>query len=530
MIPWPEGLDASALEAVWRERGFDPRNAGVLLAVSGGADSLALAHFFAYEGRRRWNLKLAALHVNHGWRGAESDADESETLRLCAVWKIPARSVRLDPQSRRPGESAEMAARRERYRLLEAEALLTGSDFIATAHHRGDQAETLMLRILRGTGFRGLGGIPFLRGKVWRPLLGVPPQSLRTALQAAGIAWREDSSNADLRYRRNWARHCALPAWEAHEAAFGGGAGSLVSRLAVLAEGVAALQPAFENWLAQTAGGEGRKPLPGSVPAPAEGRGCGARESAQDREPDSDAEQEWEREWLGRLCAAGSSRRPGGPLPPGPFREWTRQVSQKHAGNGFRDRSAAAPLVRVSLGPGRFLSLTKGEIGVESGFDGDGGLPNGQWASGNSENRGYRIGPVKPLFPEAFPSLRSQVFPNPFAAAPKARPWNLSGFPERDSSRAWVDADKLSAGYEWRTRRIGDRFSPLGVSSHSRKLKVFLQERKIPRFFRDRVPLLAVGDTVVWVAGHGISDHFKVTPATERILELEALDSTWQTP
>jgi tRNA(Ile)-lysidine synthase len=103
-------------------------------------------------------------------------------------------------------------------------------------------------------------------------------------------------------------------------------------------------------------------------------------------------------------------------------------------------------------------------------------------------------------------------------------------FPSRNASRAWVDADKVSESWDWRTRREGDRFSPLGVSSHSRKLKVFLQERKIPRYLRDQVPLLAVGNTVVWVVGHGISDHFKVTPATERILELETLEPTWQIP
>ncbi len=481
----------------------------MLLAVSGGADSLALAHFLAQEGRSRWNLKLAALHVHHGWRGAESDADESETLRLCEGWKIPARSVRVDPQSRRPGESAEMHARRERYRLLEAEAARTGSDFIATAHHRGDQAETLMLRILRGTGFRGLGDIPFLREKIWRPFLGLQPQSLRASLRASGIAWREDSSNADLRYRRNWVRHCALPAWEAREAALGMPAGTLVPRLAALAEAVAALQPAFENWLAN---------------------GAGERESDPESDPDPEQEWEWVRERLGRLGSDGPAGRRGGPLPPGPFREWMRQISQKHGEFALRARPGPSPQVRVSLSPGRYLCLAKGEIGVESGADGERASRNGKWAPGKSENRGPQIVAAQPFLPEALPFLRQKIFPNPFVAPSTAKPWKPSGFPERNAARAWVDADKLAGGFEWRTRRVGDRFSPLGVSSHSRKLKVFLQERKIPRIFRDRVPLLAVGDTVVWVAGHGISDHFKVTPATERILELEALDSTWQIP
>ena len=190
-----------------------PPGCTVLCAVSGGADSVCLLDL----ARRRPELRVLCAHFNHLLRGAESDRDEAFVRDLCAGWGIPCRVGRGDAAAyaREHGMGLEEAARTLRYAFLRETAAAWGADRIATAHTKNDNAETVLLNLARGTGLRGLGGIPPRRGNIVRPLLGVSRAEVEAYLRERDIPHVEDSTNACDDFARNRARHLALPALEA---------------------------------------------------------------------------------------------------------------------------------------------------------------------------------------------------------------------------------------------------------------------------------------------------------------------------
>lgn len=178
---------------------------GLGLCLSGGADSCALA-LAAGPLRAHAGGDVVGLHACHGLRGSASEGDRLSVRELCARLALPL--IEVDAAVA-PGPNLEERARRVRYRKLRE----SFPGVLVTAHHRGDQAETVVLRLLRGAGATGLRGIHPLRDDlVWRPLLDQPGADLRQACREAGWAWREDASNTDLSLTRNWVRHAWLPA------------------------------------------------------------------------------------------------------------------------------------------------------------------------------------------------------------------------------------------------------------------------------------------------------------------------------
>ncbi len=211
--------------------------AHVLAAVSGGIDSVVLLDALLAV-RRPLGLRISVAHVHHGLRGEEADEDARFVERLAAARGLAVASARVDPQAiRRTGPSRQRPTLEEAARRLRAEALRKfcaelGADVIATAHHADDQAETVLLRLLRGSGPDGLGGIAERSPDraVVRPLLAVPRSAIEAYARAAGLRWREDASNFDRAFARNRVRHDWLPALDA---AFAPG---LLQRIADLAE------------------------------------------------------------------------------------------------------------------------------------------------------------------------------------------------------------------------------------------------------------------------------------------------------
>lgn len=184
----------------------------VLCAVSGGADSVYLLHNCA-EAMRKNGLIVCAAHFNHCLRGAESDRDERFVQELCAQWDVPCVVGRGDVggYARQHRLGTEEAARKLRYDFLENTAERLGMDVIATAHNADDNAETLLLALARGTGLRGLGGIPPVRGRIVRPMLGVSRAQVEEYLAGHGLPHVEDSTNASLDYTRNKLRALVMP-------------------------------------------------------------------------------------------------------------------------------------------------------------------------------------------------------------------------------------------------------------------------------------------------------------------------------
>lgn len=179
----------------------------LLLAVSGGPDSMAmLAGVTELAGPNGWTV--TAVHVDHGLRRAEGAAEGEQVAALAQRLGVACvrRTVAVPA-----GEGLEAGARRARYATIVAVAADVGATRICTAHTRDDQAETVLLRLLRGAGRRGLGGMRPRRGRLLRPLLGASRADVRRFLGERGVAAVVDRTNADLRHTRNRVRRLALP-------------------------------------------------------------------------------------------------------------------------------------------------------------------------------------------------------------------------------------------------------------------------------------------------------------------------------
>jgi tRNA(Ile)-lysidine synthetase-like protein len=214
-----------ALEAVAALWGKAP--GPIFCAVSGGLDSMVLLHALARH--REWHERsrsLAVLHVNHGLRGRESDGDETLVRKTADKFGLPFFGKKLAWES----EKTSQALCREKRFAFFYETLPPGGR-IFLAHHQGDQAETILLRLLRGTGLRGLRGMAVTEGALVRPFLALSRDQLAAAAAEWKVKWREDSSNQSLKYERNWLRAEVMPLLEARRP-------GAANRIAALAEEV----------------------------------------------------------------------------------------------------------------------------------------------------------------------------------------------------------------------------------------------------------------------------------------------------
>jgi tRNA(Ile)-lysidine synthase len=222
----------------------------VVCAVSGGADSMALL-FAMYLLKEKLDIQLSAAHFNHCLRGAESDEDEAFVRDFCHRFDIPLACHRCAVQ---PGEKGlEAAARDARYGFLQS---LPGK--IATAHTANDNAETVLMHLLRGTGLKGLGAISPSRGNLIRPMLSVTRGEVLSFLEEYHIPHQEDSSNGTDQFLRNRLRHHVMPLLEAENPALAENLSAMALRLrqdeAALAAFSAYSEPLEVEWLKQQPG------------------------------------------------------------------------------------------------------------------------------------------------------------------------------------------------------------------------------------------------------------------------------------
>jgi tRNA(Ile)-lysidine synthase len=192
------------------------QDVAVIVAVSGGRDSVALLRALA-RLRDPSTGRLVVGHFNHGWRGAESDGDEAFVRRLCDELGLACEIGRAAGHHAPGHAGLEAAARRQRYQFLRKTADLLGARYVATAHTAHDQVETILHRVVRGTGLRGLAGIPKIRTlspltTVVRPLLHIHRAEIQSYLDDLPQLFREDSTNAATHHTRNRIRHQLLPA------------------------------------------------------------------------------------------------------------------------------------------------------------------------------------------------------------------------------------------------------------------------------------------------------------------------------
>lgn len=193
------------------------RDSRVLVAVSGGPDSVALLHALVYLSRREASrISLRIAHVNHQLRGADSENDEQFVRALGDELGLAVDVARVSVTAHAAEQrvSLETAARELRYEALESMLRLWPGDVIATGHTADDQAETVIMRLLRGAGSAGLGGVAPRRDHIVRPFLSVTHQEVLAYLETNAFKYRLDASNLDIRYTRNRIRHELMPLLE----------------------------------------------------------------------------------------------------------------------------------------------------------------------------------------------------------------------------------------------------------------------------------------------------------------------------
>ncbi|MDR3230363.1 MAG: tRNA lysidine(34) synthetase TilS [Synergistaceae bacterium] len=208
----PYALSLSALSSFFfetgRRQGWIGGTKPIVLAVSGGSDSMALLWLF----RTFCERPLVVAHLEHGMRGETALDDARYVERMAAGWGIESVVLHADvPGTLQKGESVESGGRRMRYAFLTSEAEKRGAFGVALAHNREDVAETVLFNLLRGTGVRGAVGIPECRGIFFRPLLACSREFLRSILRCRNIEWREDCTNEDNRFTRNFIRNELMP-------------------------------------------------------------------------------------------------------------------------------------------------------------------------------------------------------------------------------------------------------------------------------------------------------------------------------
>ncbi len=216
------------------------RGDAVLAGLSGGADSVCLLHFLRYLAVEK-HFALAAVHVNHGLRGKEAQADQQFCKRLCKELDIPffCEKVNVKKLAKELNLSPEHAARKARYEAFLKAARVWNATKLALGHHLDDQAETLLLNLLRGTKAKGLAGIPLRRPldkgvEIIRPLLCITRAEAEAYLQNNGLSFVTDQTNSDDAFTRNWVRGTLLPLLETKQP-------QIRAHLSLIAQDMAAL-------------------------------------------------------------------------------------------------------------------------------------------------------------------------------------------------------------------------------------------------------------------------------------------------
>jgi tRNA(Ile)-lysidine synthase len=445
----------------------------LVVGVSGGPDSVCLLDLLALM-RQRGDLDsdLHAAHLNHGLRGTDADADEAFVRDFAETKHIPITIERRNVAARhaeRAG-SLEEVARDERYAFLASVADHAGAQAVALGHHADDQVETVLHRILRGTGLRGLRGIPLTRligdgsaVRVVRPLLRTRRAAILRHLADRGIQYREDASNEDVALHRNRIRHELLPLLEQD---YNRGVRDAILRLAHAATDASEL-------LLDLAHAEASECVDGAaIRVCPYSRAHGAlRPLLVDR---------------ARTMAA-----PGGP-----------QLDATHYEAVDDLAFHGEPGERLDL-PGGIVAMRSGEAVV---------FTQSPAAAAAPEVRALLNVPGETVVPEAGVTVAAKLLDRAAFA--------LDAFvAEKSRYDEAVDADALAGGLVLRTRRDGDAFHPLGAPGR-KKVGDFLTDRKAPSDERDGALIVADDDGPVWVVGHRIDERVKVTDATRRVARL----------
>lgn len=452
-----------------------PFGATVVVAVSGGADSLALLHFL-HKYQSQWGIQVVGAHLDHCLRDEAGAQDRKLVLDYCAAAGIPLFSKACNVRQL-AGEgkdhNMEGAARKARYDFLFQTADICGGAVIATAHHLDDQAETILMHLLRGSGMMGLGGMKAKAGRLIRPFLGITKEEILTYCAAYGLSYCTDASNFDTAYLRNKIRLELIPQLKTYNP-------QIVSSLANLGEICAAENDYLERQTAEV----------------------------------------YEKIAVSMGVAQGTFRAEPFLLLPLPLQ---RRVLQSFF-RMFQGRTGKISNKRndgIAVNCSDTLSFAAVEAIRGLALGGKIILPGGVCCSREKEQFifsypqhqqikaeegfSYALGDIREQVVLTFPAAGCQVeivpglYDNPQKAGVKILGENRIFLPEAFGREMSV-----------RSRREGDVFSPGGMAGTMKLKKYFINE-KVPRTLRDSLPLLAKDGEVFWVMAKRFGNRCKET-------------------
>ena len=494
-----------------RNKHMTDRGDGVLAAVSGGADSvclLLLLNGMAAE----LGIRVFAFHMNHGIRGEEADRDEQFVGELCKQLEIPLTVAheKVETYAEEHGLSGEEAGRILRYRHLEETAERYQCAKIAVAHHEDDDAETVLLNLFRGSGLAGLSGIRPVRGKIIRPLLCVSRKEIEEYLKEQGFSWCEDSTNRENDYTRNKIRNELLP-W-VKENINSRAAEHILAVSELAAQADVYFEMEAERILEESCSKrreEAKQPTSQNA-GEADGKESGTGQGSKVAENAIkmytkistnlfDSQPEILKTYIIRrmvLNAAGKAK---------DITERHIRAVMKLTGPGG-GHSVNLPYGLQAVRGYETLKIVQGQERRSAVESSD---PGQKWKNEGSFKKEIRLRTdLDETFRVGPASIRLHAIPR------KKEP----EIPKNQYTK-WFDYDKINVGLSIRYRKNGDYLTLSGGGK--KKLRRFMIDEKIPEDERDRIPVLADGDHVLWVVGYRISDYYKITDETEHILEAE---------
>ena len=453
-------------------------------AVSGGADSMALL-LLLRALQPEFGYTLSACHVNHGLRGKAADRDEAFVRDACKALGVPLRVFHAAELAGEvgapPPHAGEDWARRLRYACF-ARLRGEGIDAVATAHTANDQAETLLLRLARGTGLHGAAGIRPRRGCYLRPLLCLTRADTEAVCQAAGQPWVTDETNDTDAYARNRLRRAALPALESTNTA-------AAENLARFCEKAAQADAYFAGKAEQLL---------------ADARLSAAQAAIQN--PQNSVATAWRLEPLAAADApileAALHRLTA------PVRDPEEKYIQLLAGLVRRGSGAVqlTDAVRFCAAEGVLWQETRAAAPAPGDWDAE---------AAAAFAAALQAGKTAQMRLSGGKTLTARVLPADFEE-------KIQVVHKKDlKNRAdYARITTLYAGLALRTRQPGDVYRPAGRAVHNR-LRKWMNEMGIPARQRDTLPLLAAGSEVLWVLGGGFAEGLAPDKTTTRILQME---------
>ncbi len=489
------------------------RGDSVLAAVSGGADSVCLL-LLLHEMAAELGIKVFAFHMNHGIRGAEADRDERFVMELCERLNIPLTVAheKVEEYAAERGLSGEEAGRILRYHHLGETAEKYQCAKIAVAHHEDDDAETVLLNLFRGSGLAGLSGIRPVRENIIRPLLCVSRKEIEEYLNEQELSWCEDSTNKENDYTRNKIRNELLP-WVT-ENINSRAAEHILAVSEFAAQADAYFEMEAERILEESCSKrreEGKQPNSKNA-GEADGKESGTGQSSKVAENEM------------KMCTKINTD----------IFDTQPEILRTY-------------IVRRMIlnAAGKAKDITERHIHSVMDLSGPGGGHTADLPYGLKAVRGYDTLEIvlrkEGRNSSQMPDLNSKLERKAVSRKEIRTEMGMDEIPDLDGTHIrlhtiprekeleipknqytkWFDYDKINVGLSIRYRKNGDYLTLSG--SGKKKLRRYMNDEKIPENERDRIPVLADGDHVLWVVGYRISDYYKITDETEHILEAEVI-------